>query len=285
VNNCTRRGFGSVFLGGGAWAATRPSNADDGVLIGVQGWSFRDRPLDDAIRATTDAGLNAMELGWNHLEPSRLSRAEMRDWRLSVPLDTFKHIREEFQARGVKLVGYSATLRKDFTDAEIDKTFQMASALGVDTITTSTNVSMAGRLDEYATKHHIRVGFHNHSRIRPDEFATPQDFVHAMAGRSKYIGINLDVGHFWAAGFDPVAFTREKHARIWSIHLKDRKRYQGPDFPFGQGDTPLKQLLLLVKREKYGIPSFIERESKEGDPVAEVRKCAEYCRNVLSGSV
>jgi len=280
VTYYTRRGFG-VLLGGSAWAAGRPAKPQGDVLIGVQGWSFRDRPLDAAIRATKDAGLDAMELGWNHIEPPKLSRDAMRDWRLSVPLNNFKRIREQFQAAGVRIAGYSATLRKDFNDAEIEKTFQMASALGQNTITTSTNVSMAARLDEYAKKHRIRVGFHNHSRIRPDEFATPQDFETALADRSKYIGINLDVGHFWAANFDPVAFLRTHHARTWSIHLKDRKRDEGPDYPFGQGDTPLKEVLLLLQKEKYGIPCFIEWESKEGDPVTSVRQCAEYCRKVL----
>jgi len=282
LSTFTRRAFGSVLLGGGAWAFTRPASKGSGVLIGVQGWSFRDRPLEAAIRATKDAGLSAMELGWNHIEPPKLSRAEMRDWRLSVPLETFHKIRAQFKAAGVRIVGYSATLRKDFSDEEIARTFQFASALGVDTITTSTNVSMAERLDAYAVKHKMRVGFHNHSRIRPDEFATPDDFAAALRGRSAYMGINLDVGHFWAAGFDPAGFIREHHARIWSIHLKDRKRDQGPDFPFGEGDTPLREILLLLQRERYAIPSFIEWENKEGDPVAAVRQCAEWCRRVLA---
>lgn len=276
----TRREFGLAVVAGSSLGAAVPTG---GVLIGVQGWSFRDRPLDAAIQATKDAGVPAMELGWNHIEPPKLSRAEMREWRLTVPLDNFRQIREKFQAARVRIVGYSATLRKDFTDKEIERTFQFASALGVDTITTSTNVSMAERLDTYAVKHKMRVGFHNHSRVAPDEFTGPDDLAKAMAGRSKYIGINLDVGHFWAAGFDPVPYIREHHARIWSLHLKDRKRDQGPDFPFGQGDTPLKEVLLLVKRERNPIPSFIEWEIKGGDPVASVRQCYAWCRGILTG--
>jgi sugar phosphate isomerase/epimerase len=274
--------LGILLASGGACLAVRSAAGTAGLLIGVQGWSFRDRPLDQAIRATIDAGLGAMEVGWNHLEPSGLSREETRKWRLSVPLDTFTRIREQFRAAGVKIVGYSATLRSDFTSGEIARTFQFASALGVDTITTSTNVSMAETLEAYGAKHRMKVGFHNHSRIRPDEFATPDDFSAALRGRSRYLGINLDVGHFWAAGFDPVSFIRTNHSRIWSIHLKDRKQNQGPDFPFGQGDTPLREILLLLKREQYGIPAFIEYEIKGGDPVAGVRQCFEYCRRVLA---
>jgi sugar phosphate isomerase/epimerase len=253
-----------------------------GVVIGVQGWSFRDRSLEQAIQATRDAGLDAMEFGWNHVEPPKLSREEMRNWRLTVPLDNFKKIRAKFKAGGVRIIGYSATLRKDFTDQEIDRTFLFARTLGVNTITTSTNVSMSERLDAFAMKHKMRVGFHNHSRVRPDEFTTPADFAAAMAGRSPYMGINLDIGHFFAAGFDPVAFIREHHDRIYSLHLKDRKREQGPDYPFGKGETPVREVLLLLKKERYPIPGFIEWENKEGDVVAAVRECGAWSRAVLS---
>lgn len=276
----TRRELGVTLVAGAAGLKAAPAD----VLIGVQGWSFRDRPLDAAIEATKQAGVPAMELGWNHIEPPRMPREEMRKWRLSVPLENFRQIRAKFRTAGIKIVGYSATLRKDFTDEEIEKTFEWAKALGVNAITTSTNVSMAERLDAYAVKHKMRVGFHNHSRVAPDEFTSPDDFATAMRGRSQYTGINLDIGHFSAAGFDPVAFIREHHDRIWSLHLKDRKRNQGADFPFGQGETPVREVLLLLKRERYPIPAFIEWENKEGDPVAAVRQCYEWCRGVLAST-
>lgn len=284
IHKLTRRDFGITLLGGVGSAPLWATGRAQGVLIGVQGWSFRDRSLDEAIRATAETGITAMELGWNHIEQPRLTRAEMRNWRLSVPLENFERIRERFKIAGVRIVGYSATLRKDFTDEEIARTFQFASALGVNTITTSTNISMAERLDRYAVKNKMRVGFHNHSQVRADEFTTPDDFTAALRGRSKYIGINLDVGHFWAAGFDPVAFLHQNHARIWSLHLKDRKRDQGPDCPFGQGGTPLREILLLLKHERYGIPGFIEWEIKQGDPVAAVRQSYEWCQRVLANS-
>jgi sugar phosphate isomerase/epimerase len=284
IETSTRREFGVALLTSAGSASLWAAGATRGVLIGVQGWSFRDRSLDDAILATKQAGLPAMELGWNHIEPLRLSRAEMQNWRLTVPLENFQRIRDKFKAAGIRIVGYSATLRKDFTDEEIARTFQFASALGVNTITTSTNVSMAERLDSYAVKNKMRVGFHNHSRARADEFTTPDDFAAALRGRSEYMGINLDVGHFWAAGFDPVAFIRANHARIWSLHLKDRKHNQGSDFSFGQGDTPLREVLLLLEREQYRIPAFIEWEIQEGDPVAAVRQSYEWCQHVLAQS-
>ncbi len=132
-----------------------------------------------------------------------------------------------------------------------------------------------------AEKHRIIVAFHNHSNMAPNEFARPADFLQTIA-LSKYIGINLDIGHFVAAGFDPVSFLEEHHERIVTLHIKDRKKNQGPAVPFGEGDTPIQPVLQILKTKRYPIPANIEYEYKGGDTTMEVRKCFEYCKAALS---
>ena len=54
--------------------------------------------------------------------------------------------------------------------------------------------------------------------------------------------------------------------------------------PWGQGETPLKDILQLLKKEKYKIPASIEYEynTPEGSSViAEVKKCVQYCKDAL----
>jgi sugar phosphate isomerase/epimerase len=256
-------------------------NRVSGVWIGLQGWSFRDRSLDAAIEATKEVGLGSWELGFNHLEPAGVSRQELRKWRETVPLEEFRNVRRKFDANGMVITGYSYGFRKDYSEQEIARGFEMAGALGVKVLTTTTVVSMAPELDRHAARAKIRVGLHNHSRIQPDEVATPDDFAKALDGASPYMGINLDVGHFCAAGFDAVPFIQQHHQRIWSLHLKDRKKNQGADCLFGEGDTPVREILLLLKKDKFDIPSMIEWEPKEGDKVAAIRQCLDYCRKVL----
>jgi sugar phosphate isomerase/epimerase len=147
-------------------------------------------------------------------------------------------------------------------------------------------VSVAPRVDQYAQKYKIMVGFHGHDQTNmPDEFSTPETFARAMQGASQYIGVNLDTGHFVAAGGDPVAYLRENHARINMIHLKDRKKNHGANLPFGEGDTPNAEVLRLLRDEGWKIPANIEYEygeEKAGlDTVAEVKKCFAYCRKAL----
>ena len=207
---------------------------------------------------------------------------ELRQWRLSVPLDHFKEVRRKFDAAGVRLQAYNLSFNDRFTDEEIDRGFQMARALGVKVITASATVSSTKRVAPYADKHQITVAVHNHANLTdPNEFAKPESFAAALA-MSKHIGINLDIGHFVAAGYDPLAYLEQHHARITNLHIKDRKKNNGPNTPWGEGDTPIKPVLQLLKAKRYDIPANIEYEYRGEDPVAEVRKCFQYMKDALA---
>lgn len=284
-----------------AWAAAQDSKIA-AVQIGVQSYSFRDRPLDAAIRGIVAAGIGSCELWSAHVEPRELAaaleqgepgaREALRNWRLSVPLDEFRKIRKEFDGAGVRLTAYNVSFRDywgagqtpaemAWTDAEIDRGFEMAKALGVRTITSSCTVSTVPRIDAAARRHDILVGVHNHSWDRPDEFFGPEDWERAMRD-TQMIRVNLDIGHFAAANHDGLAFLRTHHDRIVSLHIKDRRRDDGPNVPFGEGDAPIVEVLQFLRERRSSIPANIEYEYEGGDAVVEVRRCLEFCRRALS---
>lgn len=277
----TRRELGRLALAAAPFtaAAARPDSKIAGVMIGAQSYSFRDRPLDEAIRGFVDVGLSYCELWSGHVEPRKLSREGLRKWRTSVSLDKFREVKKKFDDAGVTLYAYNYSFRDDFSDEEIARGFEMARALGVKCLTASSNVSAAPRIDRYAAKAKVRVGMHNHSNMRPNEYARPEDFEQAMRGSSRYICINLDIGHFVAAGYDPVDYIPKHHDRIVTLHIKDRKKNQGPNVPFGQGDTPIREVFQLLKKNKYPIPAMIEYEYKGADTLTEVKKCYQYCKS------
>lgn len=281
----SRREFSQIVLAG---AGTLPLLAQkkidsriNGVLIGAQSYSFREKPLDGVIEAMVEIGLGECELFAPHVEP-RLSREELRKWRLSVSLDEFRGVRKKFDDAGIHLYAYNLSFNDSFTDEEIDRGFEMAKALGVEVITASATLSSARRVAPFADRHRIMVAFHGHSDVQnPNEFATPQSFAAALA-MSPNFAVNLDIGHFTAANFDPVEYIRQNHAKILVLHLKDRKRNQGPNTPWGEGDTPIREVLQLLKREKYPIRAMIEYEYRgSADSVTEVRKCFAYCKEAL----
>ncbi len=207
---------------------------------------------------------------------------ETRNWRLTVSLDHFKDIRKKFDAAGIKLQAYNLSFNDNFTDEEIDRGFLMAQALGVKLITASSTLTAAKRVAPFADKHKITVAMHGHSNLtNPNEFAKPESFAAALA-MSKYFAVNLDVGHFFAAGFDPLDYIQKNHARISNLHLKDRKKDNGDNMPWGEGDTPIKAVLQLLKTKKYDIPANIEYEYRGADAVAEVRKCFQFIKTALA---
>ena len=275
----TRRTFTTSLLAASAFAA-QPG----GVILGAQTYSLRDRDADKAIAALKELQINTVEMWSGHAEPfsGKVDREEVRKWRLSVPLSHFTTIRKKFNDNGITIHAYNYSFREDFTDAEMARGFEFADALGARIITASSNVSTAKRVDPFARKAKIRVGMHNHSRIVANEFATPENFLDAMNGMSKYICINLDIGHFTAANFDPVEFLGKWHKRIVTLHIKDRRRNQGPNVVFGQGDTPIKATLDWLKKNKSPIPANIEYEYRGNDTIAEMRRCIEYMRQVVA---
>ena len=251
------------------------------VTIGVQSYSFRDRSLNDAIAGMQKLGLRSCELWSSHVEPAKLTRAERRQWRETVNLDHFHRVRDQFAKASIALSAYNISFRDDFSDAEIERGFDMATALGAPVITSSSNVKTVARIAPVAARRKMLVGVHNHSRIDPNEFATAKSFTDAMAA-SPSIAVNLDIGHFTAANEDAVAFLQQHHSRIVTLHLKDRRRNEGPNVPFGEGDTPITSVLSLLQKSGWPIPANIEYEYNGGDSVDEVGKCLAYCRKALN---
>ncbi len=197
-------------------------------------------------------------------------------------MDHFKAIRRKFDNAGIRLHAYNLSFNDGFSDEEIDRGFEMAKALGVEIITASSTLSAAKRVAPFADKHKMIVAMHGHDNVSdPNQFAKPESFAQAMA-LSNNFWVNLDIGHFFAAGYDPVAYIQEHHDRISNLHIKDRKKDHGPNTPWGEGDTPIKEVLHLLKAKKYDIPADIEFEYRGADPVVEVGKCFRYCKEALS---
>jgi sugar phosphate isomerase/epimerase len=280
----TRRDLGKLALSAAPTALFgKPDSKVKGVIIGVQSYSFRDMPLDKAIDAMATIGLSYTELWQGHVEPPRSEGAEaIKKWRNDPKtLDQLKEVRKKFNKAGIRVYALNYSFREQNSDEEMALGMEMAKALGTKYITASSRVSVAKRIDPIARKAGVIVAMHNHSNVKdPEEFATPESFYKAMEGHSN-IAINLDIGHFTAANFDPLEFLQKNQSKIITLHIKDRKKDQGPNVPFGEGDTKIKEVLQYLKTQKLKIPANIEYEYKGADTIAEVRKCFEYCKKAL----
>jgi sugar phosphate isomerase/epimerase len=299
----TRREFGALALATVALPSVLRAQTVSGVRLGVQTYSFRDlmRPaggdmVDPIIAAMKECSLTECELWAPQIEPpstfgrgrptpeqAQQTRDAVKAWRLETPLDHFRAIRKKFESAGMTIYAFNYSPNGSFTDAEIDRGFEMAKALGAEIITASATLEAARRMVPFAAKHKMPVAMHNHSMVDdPNEFATTASLTTALK-LSPHFRLNLDIGHFTAANYDAVAYIREHHASITNLHLKDRKKDQGPNTAWGTGDTPIRDVLQLLKKERWPIRAYIEYEHRgDAGPVEEVKKCYAFAKSALA---
>ena len=309
----TRREFIEMAAGGiAAAAAAAPVDAREtrigGVSVGAISYCFRSIPrppagdyMDTLIDAFQQTGLGLCELESARVEPEPAisgggrvpaaitpeytrRREELRQWRLNAPLARFDEIRGKFTRAGIDLFGYVVTFSDDFTDAEIDRSFQFARALGVGVIgTNQTRIPMGPRLIPFAKKYQVALAWHNHANVTDATEVGSVESYERLLAMSPMFKANLDVGHFVAGNNDPIAFIRRHHDRISHLHLKDRRRDNGLNQPWGQGDTPLGEVLRLLKRERYPMVAVIEYEHMgRASAIDEVRTCKRFIEDALA---
>ena len=212
------------------------------------------------------------------------------DWKMAANASTWKGVRKQFNDAGIDVQILCYNMNVNTKDDEMEYAFQMARDLGVRAISCSTTVAMAKKVAPFADKLKIMWAGHGHFNIYdPEEFAKPETF-RELIGMSKYFGVNLDIGHFTQAGYDPMTFIPEIHDRITNLHLKDSMKPDkcgtaGPTQPWGQGQTPIKDVLLLMKKNKYAFPANIELEYRipqGSDSATEVGKCLEFAKKCFA---
>jgi hypothetical protein len=314
----SRRQFSKIALGGlplvsgiilpeRLFAQSRPNSKIAGVQIGVMVPNSL-RGVPDDLTAYRDAmlkiGLSACETHEGPFEtfagapqppprgagrgaPSPEQAAAQKiyadaltKWRTSIPMSKFAEGRKIWNDAGIQPYAFKMPITLEMSDAEADYAFNIAKTLGVNhyTMEMPDDPLLSRRMGELGRKHNMKVGYHAHGEAKPD-------YWDLAMSQSPYNCINLDVGHYVGAGnADAVDFVKKNHARIVSMHLKDRK-LGGPNMPWGQGDTPLMEILHLVRDQKWGFPVTIELEypiPTDSTMVDEVAKCYAYVKSALT---
>jgi sugar phosphate isomerase/epimerase len=260
----------------------------NGVRIGCITYSYRGEvnSAEDTLEALIQDGLSEVELMGGPIQSFAGIRggggdqaARPTDAERQAQLAKCAELRKMYNDAGVNIHIH----KMDFgtSDEEIDFNFQVAKTLGCIGITLERSEAMAKRLAPFADKHKIWVAFHNHTNNYP-----VMDKPDPILEYGEYIGFNFDVGHYFAGtkGLSPIPVLERYHDRIVSLHLKDRTA-DGGNLPWGTGETPLKEVLQLMKEEQWTFPADIELEysiPQGSTAVAEVAKCVQFCKEALA---
>jgi sugar phosphate isomerase/epimerase len=267
----------------------KPDSKINGVQIGTITYSYRSMPNQSAkalLKNIVDSGISAVELMGEPAEQfagKPKDSEQVADWRASVSMDKFKKLGKMYNDAGVDIYAWKPNVfGKNNSDEEINYGFKAAKALGASACTAEHpgDDAQTKRLGDIAAKHKIYMAYHAHTQATPYLWNTALE-------QSKWNAINLDVGH-WVAGGNPspIPFIKANHKRIESLHLKDRTTPEDGqlNLPWGEGDTPIMEVLQLMRGQKYDFPATIELEYKipqGSNAVKEVAKCLEYSRKAL----
>lgn len=256
--------------------------------------SYAGAPLP-APRAFGPGGGAAPGAGRPQLTPeqqaARQKAAEdLKQWRLAASMEKYKAFRRMYEDAGVKIFAFKLPPTMAMSDQEYDYIWNVAGTLGADHITMElpTDDALLQRVGDYAARRKLHIAFHTHGQ------GGSSGFEKAL-GASKYTALNLDIGHYYGVtGESPIPVIEKYHDRIASLHLKDRKgpgstsesaSRGGANVPWGQGGTPLKEILQLMKARQYKFPAAIEYEysTPEGsDVLTEIKRCVQFCKNALA---
>lgn len=288
----------------------KPNSKVNGVQLGCTTYSYRNMPhkVDDVVQYLLLAGINAIELRLvaeedlgipqmpqrprgqmsekdkaDFAKASDEAREKQRQWRLSMPMQRYADMRKKFNDAGIK-VNIVKFAPSGWTDEEIDYAYNAAKVLHTIGITDEYSEKAVQRLGKFAEKHKSLAMYHTHQQPAEPGFSFDTIFKYSPANY-----LNLDAGHYFGAtGLHPNDVIIKYHDKMRSIHIKDKT---GPkstpaatNMPFGKGETPIADILLLLKKEKWPINVDIELEYNipEGsDPAKEVAKSIEYMRNIL----
>jgi len=305
----SRREFGKVVLAGipplailtsgapQAQLAGRPNRSRiNGVQFGLQPFCYHDLPMTPENRGTlikrlVQNGFGMVELHATWVEPRfatagvsvQEARERLRRWRLTAPPDFYRSIRREFDDAGVVIFTYYVNVDDSYVDAEIDAMFAGAKLLGAQGCVGSQGLRITQRLAAFPGKHGMFMSVHNHANLSdPDALNNEASFLKALSF-SPHVKATLDTRHYTAANGDCLEFLARHHARMSSVHLGDRRRNNGRSTPFGEGDSPIIQILRMIRDNEWPVVALLEFEHgtlRTG--VEEVQLMFDYCKRAVA---
>jgi hypothetical protein len=291
----------------------KPNSEFGGVQIGAITYSWRSMPgsAEDILQYCLQTGISSIELMGDVPEKyaglpqgparpaagvllsddeiakfekaSKEAKEAQTAWRLSAPMKKFEDLRKMYNGAGVN-IHIAKFSPAGWTDKEIEYSFKAAKALGAKGVCDEIGDNSARRMGPVAQKMGMYAILHNHMQPGEPGFSFDKFLEYSPVNM-----LNFDVGHYFGAtGLHPNVIIERLHNRIFSIHLKDKT---GPksnppntNMPWGKGETPIADILLLIKKNKWPINVDIELEypvPEGSDAVVEVKKCVEFCKNIL----
>ena len=255
------------------YAGAPSSPIDDPAKRRIMFKQWRNQELTDEEKVLAEALAEEMSA----------YREAVTEWRANVDYGKFEELRKMYNDAGISIFAFKPSVfGKDNSDEDIRYGMRAAKALGASHVTLEhpEDDAHTARLARLAEEEGMLVGYHGHMQQTP----TLWDAAMAQSDANR---MNLDFGHYVAAeNENPLSIITDKGDKIVSMHLKDRQKKSngGGNLLWGTGDTPIKDVLQLIKSEGLTFPVTIELEydiPEGSDAVQEVKRSLDYVKEAL----
>ncbi len=274
LSKATRRSFlAASCVGAAASFSTKQGDAARAApsfSLGIQMFSLRGYPVDEALQ-------HAKDLGFSHVEfyPKMFS--------VNSDAAAIHDMNNKIKGLGLTVSAHGVNRLTKDADAN-RKLFEFAQAAGIQTITADPDPESFDNLDELVKEFNIRIAIHNHGpRHRYNKVV---DVLGAIEKHDERIGACADLGHYIRSGERPVEVIRLLKGRLYGIHLKDfaEMKDKAEGVILGQGfiDAPaVMTALVQVGFPKDGALS-IEYEKNRENPLNDIRECVRVMKEAMA---
>jgi len=249
----------------------------EGWRLGMETWPFRRFTLYEAIDKTAALGLH-----WIEIYPGQVLSSEKPDIKMghNISPEIRAEVKRKLAESNVRLVSY-ALVRPPEDKSECRKLFAFAKDMGIEIIVSEPPPQTLDFIESLCKEFKIKLAIHNHPK--PSQYWNPDTVLALCQGRSKWIGVCADTGHWVRSGLEPVKEIKKIRDRIVSLHLKDVGEFGNPeahDIVWGTGKGDVKGILAELHQQNFKGPFIIEYEHNWEDSMPEIRQCVQYFNTV-----
>ncbi len=241
--------------------------------LAVQLWTFHKYTFEEALDKAAELGLS-----WVEAYPGQKLSPKFPDMVFDhhLPPAFVRLVKQWLKERGLRLVNYGVVA---LTNDEVAnrKVFDFAKTMGIETIVSEPPEEALPLVDQLAQEYKIKVAIHNHPR--PSHYWDPQTVLKALQGRSKYLGVCADTGHWPRSGVNVLEALNLLQKRIICFHFKDLNEFgkkEAHDVPWGQGINNMKRLLQFLAQQNFKGVFSIEYEYNWTSSIPEIKQCIAF---------
>lgn len=234
--------------------------------IASQAYTFKEFTLSEALVKMEKLNIKYVEI----FPKQKLAPGDDRTTHFSMPEEQISELKALLKKHHVKASSYGVISPRKEKDWK--KLFEFAKKMGIKTIVSEPLQEHLAMIDELCQQYKIKVAIHNHPI--PTRYWDPEIVVKALEGRSKYMGVCADVGHWTRSGLNATECLKKLEGRIIELHMKDvnKTNKEGHAVVWGKGVIDWNRVFDELIRQKFVGKFVIEHEINWNNPVPDLTK-------------